>query len=210
MTKDHLISFFPEPGKFMTKISSLCVYCGSRSPADPSHGRAAIALGQEMAQNGIRLIYGGGHVGLMGMIADATLEAGGQVIGIIPGHLHDIEVSHEKLTELHVVDSMHVRKEKMFQMADAFAVLPGGLGTLDETFEMITWRQLKLHDKPILLVNHQNYWQPFLDLVDHMIEAGFASESARGLFQVVERIEDIIPALLNAPEAEIQADTTKF
>ncbi len=194
----------------MTKISSLCVYCGSRMPTDPDHKDAAVTLGTQMGKNGIKLIYGGGHVGLMGLIADATLAANGQVIGIIPGHLHDIEVSHEKLTELHVVDSMHVRKEKMFQMADAFAVLPGGLGTLDETFEMVTWRQLRLHDKPIILVNYKNYWQPLLDLIAHMIDAGFAQEETWQYFQVVEHLDDIIPTLLSAPETTISPDITKF
>ena len=194
----------------MTKISSLCVYCGSRMPKDPSHIEAAKALGVALAQHDIRLIYGGGHVGLMGVIADATLSAGGQVIGIIPGHLHDIEVSHKKLTELHVVDSMHARKEKMFQVSDAFAVLPGGLGTLDETFEMITWRQLRLHDKPILLVNHKDYWRPLLDLMAHMNKAGFVETEALGFYTVVEQLEEIIPALLREPEAEIKADISKF
>ncbi|WP_339717065.1 TIGR00730 family Rossman fold protein [uncultured Sneathiella sp.] len=194
----------------MTKISSLCVYCGSRMPTDPSHIDASKSLGQALAENGIRLVYGGGHVGLMGVIADATLAANGQVIGIIPRHLHDIEVGHEKLTELHVVDSMHARKEMMFQMCDAFAVLPGGLGTLDETFEMITWRQLRLHDKPILLVNHKKYWQPLLDLMDHMIDAGFVEAEAREFFTVVERLEEIIPTLMNEPEAEFRADISKF
>ena len=194
----------------MTQISSLCVYCGSRIPTDPSHTEAARVLGQQLAENDIRLVYGGGHVGLMGIIADATLQAKGQVIGIIPGHLHDIEVSHEKLTELHIVDSMHARKEKMFQMADAFVVLPGGLGTLDETFEMLTWRQLRLHDKPIILVNHKNYWQPLLELFNHMIEAGFVEREALGFFKVVETIEDILPALLKEPEVEIKADISKF
>ncbi|MCF8468002.1 MAG: TIGR00730 family Rossman fold protein [Sneathiella sp.] len=194
----------------MIEISSLCVYCGSRIPTDPAHKEAARNLGHQLAENGIRLIYGGGHVGLMGIIADATLDAKGQVIGIIPGHLHDIEVSHEKLTELHVVDSMHIRKEKMFQMSDAFVVLPGGLGTLDETFEMITWRQLRLHDKPIILVNYKKYWDPLLKLFDHMIEAGFVEKEALGFFKVVERMEDIMPALLKAPETEIKADISKF
>ncbi len=194
----------------MPKISSLCVYCGSRMPKDPSHIDAARDLGKALAANGIRLVYGGGHVGLMGVIADATLNAGGQVIGIIPAHLHHIEVSHEKLTELHVVDSMHIRKEKMFQMADAFAVLPGGLGTLDETFEMVTWRQLRLHDKPILLVNYKNYWRPLLDLLDHMNKAGFVETEALGFFTVVEKLEDIIPTLMTEPEAEFNADISKF
>ena len=179
-------------------------------PTDPDHREAARTLGQDLGRHGIRLVYGGGHVGLMGITADATLDAGGQVIGIIPAHLHDIEVSHEKLTELHVVDSMHVRKEMMFQMSDAFAVLPGGLGTLDETFEMITWKQLGLHDKPILLVNYKDYWRPFLNLIDHMIAAGFVQTEAREYFEVVERLEDIIPALLKAPDAKISPDISKF
>ncbi|MDF2368905.1 TIGR00730 family Rossman fold protein [Sneathiella sp.] len=194
----------------MTQISSLCVYCGSRIPRDPAHIDAAKSLGKALAENGIRLVYGGGHVGLMGVIADATLNSGGQVTGIIPGHLHDIEVSHEKLTELHIVDSMHARKEKMFQTSDAFAVLPGGLGTLDETFEMVTWRQLRLHDKPIILVNYKNYWRPLLDLMAHMIEAGFVEEQARGYFTVVEELKDIIPALAKAPDAEVKPDISKF
>ena len=146
----------------------------------------------------------------MGVIEDSTLNSGGQVTGIIPGHLHDIEVSHEKLTELHIVDSMHTRKEKMFQVSDAFAVLPGGLGTLDETFEMVTWRQLRLHDKPIILVNHKDYWRPLLDLLDHMIKAGFVEKEALGYFTVVEELKDIIPALVKAPDAEIKADISKF
>ncbi len=179
-------------------------------PVDTAYSDAARKLGLELGQNGIQLIYGGGHVGLMGITADATLEAGGQVIGIIPAHLHDIEVSHENLTELHVVDSMHTRKMMMFDRADAFVVLPGGLGTLDETFEMITWRQLRLHDKPIILVNYKDYWKPFLELIDHMIAAGFVEPAAKGFFQVVENLEDVLPALKLTPDAKFKADTTKM
>ncbi|OUR76753.1 Rossman fold protein, TIGR00730 family [Alphaproteobacteria bacterium 46_93_T64] len=194
----------------MTKISSLCVYCGSRMPVDEAFSKAAHDLGTQLGQNNIQLVYGGGHVGLMGITADATLAAGGQVIGIIPSHLHDIEVSHENLTELHVVDSMHTRKQMMFERSDAFVVLPGGLGTLDETFEMVTWRQLGLHDKPILLVNYKNYWKPFLELIDHMIEAGFVEPSAKELFLVVESLDDILPALKHSPDAEIRPDISKM
>jgi len=179
-------------------------------PADGAFAEAAKKLGSELGKNNIQLVYGGGHVGLMGITADATLQAGGQVIGIIPRHLHDIEVSHENLTELHVVDSMHTRKQMMFERSDAFVVLPGGLGTLDETFEMITWRQLKLHDKPIILVNYKNYWQPFLDLMAHMIKAGFVEASAYDFFTVVDRLEDILPALQYSPDAEIQPDISKM
>ncbi len=179
-------------------------------PVDEAFSKAAHDLGTQLGQNNIQLVYGGGHVGLMGITADATLAAGGQVIGIIPSHLHDIEVSHENLTELHVVDSMHTRKQMMFERSDAFVVLPGGLGTLDETFEMVTWRQLGLHDKPILLVNYKNYWKPFLELIDHMIEAGFVEPSAKELFLVVESLDDILPALKHSPDAEIRPDISKM
>ena len=179
-------------------------------PADKAFADAARQLGSELGRNNIQLVYGGGHVGLMGITADATLEAGGQVIGIIPAHLHDIEVSHENLTELHVVDSMHTRKMMMFDRSDAFVVLPGGLGTLDETFEMITWRQLKLHDKPIILVDYKNYWKPFLDLIDHMISAGFVEPSAKSYFTVVEKLEDVLPTLKAEPKGKIAPDMSKM
>lgn len=179
-------------------------------PVDSAFTEAARALGQQLGENNIQLVYGGGHVGLMGITADATLKSGGKVIGIIPEHLHDIEVSHENLTELHVVDSMHTRKQMMFERSDAFVVLPGGLGTLDETFEMITWRQLQLHDKPIILVNYKNYWQPFLELIDHMIKAGFVEESAKSFFKVVDQLEDILPALKLMPDAKLHPDISKM
>ena len=189
----------------MTKVSSLCVYCGSRIPPNGLHKLAAERLGTELGENGIRLIYGGGHVGLMGVLADATLAAGGEVIGIIPGHLAAVEVGHEKLTELHIVDNMHRRKELMFEMADAFAVLPGGLGTLDETFEIITWRQLKLHDKPIVVVNDEGYWHPLLHMVDYIVEHGFAAPSIRDLFTIVDDIKDLVPTLKQAPDPKIES-----
>ncbi len=179
-------------------------------PADDDFSNAAKTLGHQLGKNKIQLVYGGGHVGLMGIAADATLEAGGEVIGIIPGHLHDIEVSHENLTELHVVDSMHTRKQMMFERSDAFVVLPGGIGTLDETFEMITWRQLRLHDKPIILVNYKGYWQPFIDLMHHMIKQGFVEPAVFTYFEVVEGLEEILPALQRSPDAEIQPDISKM
>ncbi len=179
-------------------------------PADEDFKKAAHNLGLQLGQNDITLVYGGGHVGLMGITADATLEANGKVIGIIPEHLHEIEVSHDNLTELHVVDSMHTRKQMMFEKSDAFVVLPGGLGTLDETFEMITWRQLKLHDKPLILVNYKDYWKPFMELVNHMIKAGFVEPGALGYFTVVESLDDVLPALKRAPEAKIDSDIGKM
>ncbi len=183
----------------MAKLTSLCVYCGSSDRVDPDHRRAASTLGRLLGENGIRLVYGGGRIGLMGLAADAALTAGGEVTGIIPYHLHDVEVGHKGVTELIVTDSMHQRKQRMFELSDAFAILPGGLGTLDETFEILTWKQLKLHDKPVILVNHKGYWQPFLDMVDHVIEQGFSRPSVREFFTVVDRVEDVIAAIEAAP-----------
>ena len=151
-----------------------------------------------MAERGVRLVYGGGRVGLMGILADAALAAGGSVTGIIPAHLEEREVEHRELTELVVVGSMHERKHRMFETADAFAVLPGGLGTLDETFEMVTWRLLGLHDKPIVLVDNAGYWAPLLNLIDHTIASGFAQPSVKRLFTVVERVDDVFAAVAAA------------
>ena len=153
-----------------------------------------------MAENGIQLVFGGGRIGMMGIIADAVMDSGGEVIGVIPEHLHDIEVGHEGLTELHIVDSMHTRKNKMFELSDAFVVMPGGLGTMDETFEIITWRQLGLHDKPVILVNNNQYWEPFRALVKHIIDSGYARENCMDLFTIVDSIDEVIPAIEKAPK----------
>jgi len=192
----------------MTHVSSLCVYCGSRTGTDPAYRQAAEQLGRLMAQHRIRLVYGGGRIGLMGVLADAVLAGGGSVVGIIPHHLEAREVGHHGVGELRVVDSMHSRKNEMFALADAFAVLPGGLGTLDETFEILTWRQLELHDKPIVLVNIAGYWDPFLKLLERIDNTGFMAPECWRLFVVVERPEDVIatirrlppPAVAEAPE----------
>jgi len=189
----------------MANLSSLCVYCGSKFGGDPEHRAAAERLGQMMAERGVQLVFGGGRVGLMGVIANAVMAGGGEVIGVIPDHLHEIEVGHDGLTELHVVDSMHTRKQKMFDLSDAFVVLPGGLGTMDETFEIITWRQLHLHDKPVILVDNEGYWQPFTNLIQHIIDHGFARKSAADLFTVVGGIDDVIPAIEAAPEPQEKA-----
>ena len=183
----------------MSFPKSICVYCGAAKGEDLAHRAAAERLGKLMAESGIRLIFGGGRIGMMGIVADAVMDNGGEVVGVIPEHLHDIEVGHQGLTELHIVDSMHTRKNKMFELSDAFVVLPGGLGTLDETFEIITWRQLGLHDKPVILVNNNNYWDPFRDLVQHVIDSGYARENCINLFSVVNGIDDVIPAIEQAP-----------
>lgn len=160
----------------------------------------AEALGREMARRGVRLVFGGGRVGLMGTVADAVIAGGGTTAGIIPGHLFDREVGHTGLTELHVVDSMHQRKQMMFDLSDAFAILPGGTGTLDEAFEILTWRQLRLHDKPVILFDMEGYWEPFRDLVKHFIAEGFADQSTYDMFIVVRSVEGLFAALDAAPE----------
>lgn len=184
----------------MTTIRSLCVYCGSSARVDEDFKSAAREIGAIMAKAGIRLVYGGGHVGLMGIIADSVLQNGGQAIGIIPRHIAGREVAHKGLSELHVVDSMHIRKQMMVDKSDAFLVLPGGIGTLDETCEIMTWRQLGIHDKPIVIANLKHYWTPFLTMIEHIIAQGFMREGDERLAIVVEKLEDILPALLQAPE----------
>ncbi|MSP20987.1 MAG: TIGR00730 family Rossman fold protein [Alphaproteobacteria bacterium] len=179
----------------MGSIRSVCVFCGSRVGRDSGHRALARHFGEILANAKVRLVYGGGSIGLMGVLADAVLAAGGQVTGVIPDFLDRIEVGHRTLTDLAVVGSMHERKAVMFEQSDAFVVLPGGLGTLDETIEIITWRQLGLHDKPILLVNHEGYWDPLVTLLDHTVTEGFAGENTRRLFGVVNTVRDVLPAL---------------
>ncbi len=190
----------------MTAVKRLCVYCGSASRVDEAYRAAATRLGVSLAEAGIELVYGGGRIGLMGLAADAALAAGGRVIGVIPSHLHEREVGHAGLTELLVVSSMHERKLRMFQLADAFAVLPGGLGTLDEALEIITWKQLGLHDKPILLLDIAGYWAPLLALFENVIANGFAARAALDLFRVLARIEDVLPVMAAAPSPAISAE----
>ena len=147
----------------------------------------------------MRLIYGGGHVGLMGATADAVLAAGGEVIGVIPKHLQDWEVGHHGLTELHVVDTMHSRKQMMFELADAFVALPGGIGTLDETFEIISWRQLRLHDKPLVILDDGGYWQPMAALLEAVVTGGFADPSIADFYEVAENVQGVFDCLSAAP-----------
>jgi uncharacterized protein (TIGR00730 family) len=172
----------------MSEVHSVAVFCGSAAGSAPAYRAAAEAFGTGLAEAGMRLIYGGGRVGLMGTVADATLAAGGLVVGVIPDFLRRLEVAHEGVAELIVTDSMHTRKRRMFDMADAFAILPGGLGTMDEAMEIITWRQLRLHDKPILFCNVDGSALPLVNAIDAAIAAGFARPEARMLFEVVEGV----------------------
>jgi hypothetical protein len=180
----------------MTASQRLCVFCGSASPTNHRYGEAAALLGTLMGRSGVELIYGGGRVGLMGILADAALDAGSRVTGVIPAGLHDREIAHPGLQELIVVRDMHERKRHMFELADAVAVLPGGLGTLDEAFEAVTLRQLGFMPKPIVFLNLNEYWAPLLKLIDHVIATGFTRPNARALYRVVERVEDVIPSCL--------------
>ena len=163
---------------------SLCVYCGSRPGADPRFAQAARDAGTHMGRQGWELVYGGGKVGLMGMVADATLAAGGTVYGVIPQNLMDKEVGHTGLTELHVVDNMHTRKTMMFERAHAFVALPGGIGTFEELFEIWTWYQLGMHHKPFGLLNVAGYYDPLIAMLDGMVAQGFLSPAVRGLLQI--------------------------
>jgi hypothetical protein len=173
----------------------ICLFCGSRHGADPRHRAAATRFGELMGAAGVELIYGGGHVGLMGAAADAAMISGGRVIGLIPARLLEREVGHRAITELIVTRDMYERKQQMIERADAFVVLPGGLGTLDELLEVVTLRQLGYHDKPIVLVNLAGYWDPWLAMVDRVVQEGFAAPSARTLHRVVADVEDVLPAL---------------
>jgi uncharacterized protein (TIGR00730 family) len=189
----------------MASVKTVCVYCGSSGRVDEVYRAAATRLGVPLAKTGISLVYGGGRIGLMGLLADAVLASGGRVTGIIPKHLHEREVGHHGLSEMILVDDMHGRKRRMFELSDAFVTLPGGLGTLDETIEILTWKQLGLHDKPILLVDVAGYWAPLIDLINHAIASGFAGRDARKLYRVVSRVEDVVPALVSSPEPSVPA-----
>ena len=174
---------------------SVCVYCGSRGGAIPAYAANARAFGAALAEMGWRLVYGAGDVGLMGEVARAAQTAGGDTFGVIPKHLVDWEVGKTDLTRYVVTETMHERKKVMFMNADAVVVLPGGAGSLDEFFEVLTWRQLGLHDKPIILMNIAGYWDPLIDLVDHVIDQGFADASLKGFVSVTEGVGDTMALL---------------
>ncbi len=184
----------------MTTITSICVFCGSKVGTDPAYKEAARRLGILMAERGVRLVYGGGRIGLMGVLAETVLTRGGEVIGVIPDFLMQYEVENPDVTELIVVGSMHERKRRMFEMSDGFVVLPGGLGTLDETLEITTWKQLQLHAKPVVMVDVGGYWEPLKALVNGIVAGGFAHPAITELFTVVDGVDDVFAALDDAPE----------
>jgi uncharacterized protein (TIGR00730 family) len=174
---------------------SVTVFCGSSPGVDPAYAEAAKALGQGLGRHGMRLVFGGGNVGLMGLTAAATLDAGGEVTGIIPDFLRRREVEFHGLTELIITDSMHTRKRRLFALGDAFVVMPGGLGTFDETIEILTWKQLGQHNKPIILVDILGWAQPFVALIEQTVARGFARETVRDLFELVPDVATALARL---------------
>ena len=176
-------------------MNRLAVYCGSSLGSDPAFAGTARALGEEMARRGIGLVYGGGRLGLMGVVADAVLSGGGEVYGVIPQALIDLEVAHTGLTELHVVQTMHERKARMTDLTDAFVALPGGIGTLDELFEAWSWNALGYHAKPFALLNVGGFWDNLVELMDHVEQSGFMSPARRAQLLVADDIGLVIDAL---------------
>lgn len=182
-------------------IRSICVYCGSQPGSNPAYRTAAQTLGASMAQQGIDLVYGGGTRGIMGAVAESVMAAGGKAIGIIPEFLMDKEASRQELgslSELHVTTDMHQRKHMMFERADAFVTLPGGIGTLEEIVEIMTWGQLGRHTKPMVFANVEGFWDPLNALLGHMAQEGFIHTAHLVRPMVIDNVEDIVPAILAA------------
>ena len=179
----------------MTPLRSVCVFCGSRPGISPAYAQAAQALGQGIADHGWRLVYGAGDVGLMGEVARAALTAGARTMGVIPTHLMGKEKGKRDLGQLVITEDMHERKKVMFMNSDAIVVLPGGAGSLDEFFEVLTWRQIGLHTKPIFLLDTDGYWQPLIHLMDHVIAQGFAESHLRDSFVSVADVPGLLARL---------------
>jgi len=175
-------------------IASVCVYCGSSGAADPQYLAAAADFGRLLADSGVRLIYGGGGVGLMGACARAAHDAGGKVLGVMPEFLRMREALYDEV-ETVVVATMHERKQIMFEQADGFAVFPGGIGTLEEVVELMSWRRLDLHRKPIVFFSPRGFWAPLFDLIDHTVQESMTPAAFKDTFCAVERVEDILPAM---------------
>jgi len=191
----------------MSKINAVCVYCGSSPGTDPAFVRTARGFGKILAENRVRLVYGGGSIGLMGALAGAVIEHGGAATGIIPEFLTAKERPRRLAQEQIITRDMHERKRNMFERADAFVALPGGLGTLEELVEQMTWAQLGRHKKPILIANINRFWDPLLALVEHMRALGLVPSPARGIdLLVVDRIEEILPKLREAARAVTEAE----
>lgn len=195
-----------EPAVAKTGVATICVYCGSGPGRNPAYVRAAQTLGRTMAQSGIGLVYGGGGLGLMGETAKSVLAHGGKVTGIIPQFLSERESMLRDVQELIVTDDMHQRKKLMYERSDAFVALPGGIGTLEELVEQLTWAQLGRHNKPIVLANVDGFWEPMLTLLAHMQSEAFIRAGLEVSFVTVDKAEDIVPAILRAARPDAGAD----
>lgn len=176
-------------------MQSLAVFCGSRNGNNLLYQDHATALGQLMVENGIRLVYGGGNKGLMGCIANAVMGGGGSAVGVIPKVLVEWEHQHNGLTELKVVEDMHIRKRMMYELCDAAIVLPGGFGSMDELFEMITWNALKIHDKSLFLLNSGGFYDPLIRMMHHMFDEGFLYDSVKNKITILQQPNDLLPYL---------------
>jgi uncharacterized protein (TIGR00730 family) len=174
---------------------SVCVFCGSAPGSRPVYSTAAREMGESLARAGISVVYGGGRLGLMGIVADAALKAGGSVIGVIPRMLIDREAAHPNLTRQHVVNTMHERKTLMAEMSDAFVGLPGGMGTFDELVEIVTWAQLGLHAKPVILANIENYFAPMYGMLDYAVQEGFVTSKSRAYWRNAESVSSVMQIL---------------
>jgi uncharacterized protein (TIGR00730 family) len=188
----------------MRNVKRLAVYCGSAPGSQPVFAEAARATARAMVSRGVELVYGGGRLGLMGLIADSVLELGGQVYGVIPAALIELEVAHEGVTELHRVETMHERKAKMTELADAFLALPGGIGTLDELFEAWSWNALGYHAKPFCLLNVEGFWDGLIEFIDHATASGFLSQQRRGQLLVAATPDEALDLLDEAAAAATQ------
>jgi uncharacterized protein (TIGR00730 family) len=176
-------------------LSSVCVFCGSNGGADPAYLETATNTGRALAERGVRLVYGGGKVGMMGAVADGALDAGGEVVGVIPRQIFDLEIGHEGVSELRVVGSMHERKALMAELADAFVAVPGGIGTLEELIEVYTWSQLGIHDKACGVLNVRGYYDGLAAFLDHAVREGFLRPQHRAVLTVAEDPEQLLDAL---------------
>lgn len=182
-----------------TKNKAVCVFCGAQNKVPQIHLDMGKDLGKKLAEKSITLVYGGGDCGIMGAVANATMANGGWVTGVFPESLRNIENEHQNLSEIVIVDTMHTRKELMYKKSDMFVILPGGFGTMDEMFEILTWKQLLLHDKPIVIFNHEHYWDHLIALMNNIIEKGFAKRETLGLFDVVTSLDELVEYIQKTP-----------
>jgi len=179
----------------MSKSKSICVFCGASNAVDKKFLDVGAEFGKLLASRGVTLVYGGGDCGVMGAVANSTMKNGGHVTGVFPVSLRNIENEHQSLTEIIIVNTMHERKQNMFDRSDAFIVFPGGFGTMDEMFEILTWKQLLLHDKPVIIFNYHGYWDPLIALMKNIIEQRFAKTEVATYYHVVDELEQILDIL---------------